>query len=189
MGIKLFRKKRFEQEMVIHLNTLYRFAISLCGVPADAEDLVQETMMKAYKAYDRFKPGTNAKAWLMTILRNTFLNTKRGTGRPGFFTQGELETFAGQSNTAREAEVRIDAQSAMDALNTLPEDFRTPIILCDVEDFSYQEIANVMNCPVGTVMSRLYRGRRMLRKTLSQAGAGKELIDFNQVKNKVRHEV
>jgi len=186
MGIELFKKKRFEQEMVIHLDTLYRFALSLCGVPADAEDLVQETMMKAYRSYDRFKTNTNAKAWLMTILRNTFLNTKRGTGRPGFFIWGELETFAGQSNTARDAEARQDANLAMEALNNLPEDFRTPIVLCDVEDFSYQEIANVMNCPIGTVMSRLYRGRRMLRKALLQEH---KVINFSKVKNKVHNEL
>ncbi len=186
MGIKLFRKRRFEREMLVHMDALYRFALSLCGDPTQAEDLVQETFMKAFRAYDHYKAGTNAKAWLMTILRNTFLNTKRGTGRPGFFNHLELDGFEGKANTEKEAGIRLDAESAMEALNCLPEDFRTPIVLCDVEDLSYQEIARIMDCPVGTVMSRLYRGRRMLRKAL--AGQA-QVIDFKQAKDKVHHEV
>ena len=186
MGIKLFKKRRFEQEMLVHMDALYRFALSLCGDPTQAEDLVQETFMKAFRAYDRYKTGTNAKAWLMTILRNTFLNTKRGTGRPGFFNHIELDGFEGGSNTEKDVAVRLDAQSAMEALDSLPESFRTPIVLCDVEDLSYQEIAKIMDCPVGTVMSRLYRGRRMLRKALMDNA---QVIDFKQAKDKVHHEV
>ena len=186
--MKLFKKKKFEQEMMIHLDTLYRFAVSLCKDPYEAEDLVQETMIKAFRAYDRFKNGTNAKAWLMTILRNTFLNTKRGVGTPGFFVPGELEEMAGQSDTAKDVQVALDAKSAMDALNALPEDFRTPVVLCDVEGMSYQQIAQIMDCPIGTVMSRIYRGRRMLRKALMERPKS-DVIDFKQAKNKVSHDV
>ena len=164
----VFKRRAFEQQVLVHMDSLYRYAYSLTGNREDAEDLVQETMLKAYDAFGRLKKGSNVKAWLFTILRNTFLNSKRGTGKPGFFVHTELSGFAGGEDPSRIVQLRLDADAVREVIEQLPEEFRTPLVLCDVEGFSYKEISEIMNCPVGTVMSRLYRARRQVRKALTQ---------------------
>lgn len=166
----------FESTALIHIDSLYRFALNMSGNEADAEDLVQDTYLKAYKFFDKFEPGTNCKAWLIKILRNTFINTiRRGKGSKYMVRMQELEENGIElpSNFSTEHEIfgdlmDDDITAAMDALS--PE-FRNTILLSDVEGLSYKEIAEITDCPIGTVMSRLHRARRLLRERLSSYAA------------------
>lgn len=158
---------------------LYSAALRMTRNPADAEDVVQETYLKAYRAYDTFKAGTNLKAWLYRILTNTYINRyRKQQRRPSEVELGELEDLylfkrlgesggAGASRSAEEEvlESIVDAD-VKSALESLPENFRLPVLLADVEGFSYKEIAEIMDVPIGTVMSRLHRGRKALQKRL-----------------------
>ncbi|MFD3443928.1 sigma-70 family RNA polymerase sigma factor [Microbacteriaceae bacterium 4G12] len=168
----------FEEQALPYLDQLYAAGLRMTRNPADAQDLVQETFVKAYSAFGQFQQGTNLKAWLYRILTNTFINTYRKKQRdPYNGTIDELEDWqlggaeSATSTSTRSAEAEaidhLPDTAVKDALQSIPEDFRLAVYLADVEGFSYQEIADIMKTPVGTVMSRLHRGRRLLRDKLT----------------------
>ncbi len=169
----------FEDQALPFMDQLYGAAMRMTRNPADASDLVQETFVKAFAAFRQFRQGTNLKAWLYRILTNTFINTYRKNQRnPYQGTIDELEDWqlggaesVTQSISARSAEAdaidHLPSSAVKDALQAIPEDFRMAVYFADVEGFSYQEIADIMKTPVGTVMSRLHRGRRLLRGLLA----------------------
>jgi len=168
----------FEAEALACLNSLYRTALRLTRVPADAEDLVQETYLRAFRAADRFEPGTNLKAWLFTILHNAARNRVRDRARETVTFDSETVDRAadappeiGSSRIPENPEVLLLrdtlAPDLQDAIDALPETFRQAVWLRDVEEFSYAEIAAMLGIPMGTVMSRISRGRRHLFDQLS----------------------
>ena len=169
----------FEEQALQYMDQLYAAAMRLTRNPADAADLVQETFVKAYQAFGQFQQGTNLKAWLYRIQTNTFINNYRKNQRnPYQGTIDDLEDWqlggaesVTQSTSTRSAEAEaidhLPDSAVKDALQAIPEDFRMAVYFADVEGFSYQEIADIMKTPVGTVMSRLHRGRRMLRDLLA----------------------
>ena len=164
----------FEREAMPHLPALYGAALRLCRNEGDAEDLVQETMLRAYRFFDTFEAGTNCKAWMFRILTNVFRNRYREREREQeILDQAESsDANLGQFVAAgpRDSETallgRMVSADVEKALATIPADFRLAVVLADLEDFSYKEIAEIMDCPAGTVMSRLYRGRKILQKLL-----------------------
>lgn len=169
------RHREFEQEVAPHHDALYNFALRLASDPDDANDLVQETLLKAYRFFHTFERGTNCKAWLFRIMKNSFINIYRKTSKePDKVDYDEVEEFyhtiRAESTESNDLEERIFSNVLDDdvtaALASLPEDFRTVVILCDIEGFTYDEIAEFVDTPVGTVRSRLHRGRNMLRTKL-----------------------
>jgi len=167
-------KPDFEREVMPHMRLLYGVALRMARIEGDAEDLVQDTILRAYRFWDTFEAGTNCKAWLLRILTNSFRNRYREREREQEI-MGEAEScdahlgqFQGQSPRDAESALfgRMLSRDVEKALAALPTEFRLPVILADLEDLSYKEIAEVMECPAGTVMSRLYRGRKMLQKLL-----------------------
>jgi RNA polymerase sigma-70 factor (ECF subfamily) len=166
------KRASFEREALVHLDSLYRVALRLTGNAADADDLVQETMFKAYKAWDQYQLGTNARGWLLTILRNAFINEyRRRSRRPETVDVDTLEPYAVFPEVQEEDPQgaffdRIVDDEVLRAIDELPEAFREAVVLSDVEGLGYQEIARVLNVPVGTVKSRLFRGRQALQAKL-----------------------
>ena len=167
----------FEREALPHLQALYAAALRMTRNEKDAEDLVQEALLRAYRFFDTFEAGTNCKAWLFRIQTNVFCNQYRDRERENVvMTEAEsssanLEQFlAGASSSGRDTESallgRMVSADVEKALAAVPPDFRMAVILADLEDFSYKEIAEIMDCPAGTVMSRLYRGRKILQGLL-----------------------
>ena len=166
----------FEDDALQYASQLHSAALRLTRHPADADDLVQETYLKAYRAYDQFRPGTNLKAWLYRILTNTFINKYRHDARrPAETDIDDVEDLYlyrrlanGDAGRSAESEVldKLGEESVRDAIERLPEHFRLPVILADVEGFSYKEIAGILDVPIGTVMSRLHRGRKILQREL-----------------------
>jgi RNA polymerase sigma-70 factor (ECF subfamily) len=169
------KQQEFQEEAVTHINSLYNYALHLTMNPDDAEDLVQETYLKAYKFFNSFERGTNCKAWLFKILKNNYINRFRKNSRePGKVDYDLIKDFYhsikdAQSDTS-EAESdyfhSLMHEEVYQALQSLPEEFREVIQLCDIEGFTYEEIANMVESPIGTVRSRLYRGRKLLRGQL-----------------------
>jgi RNA polymerase sigma-70 factor, ECF subfamily len=173
----------FEQDVVPYMRKLYPAALRMTHNPSDAEDLIQETFARAYAAFHQFTPGTNLSAWLYRILANTFINTRRKRGRePAQSLFGELgelhvpDSLMGQ--TARSAEeealLRLADSDILRALRDLPEGFSAAIYLADIEGYPYKEIAEIMGIPIGTVMSRLHRGRQQLRARLMAYARGRD---------------
>ena len=170
------------------LDSLYAGALRMTRNPADAEDLVQDTLLRAYRAFDRFEPGTNLKAWLFRIMTNAYINTYRKKQRePQKVSQDEVEDFdlyrelKDHDASLSETPETIVLDSLVDsditeAIDDLPEQFRLAVVLSDVEDFSYAEIAEIMDVPLGTVMSRLHRGRKALQKRLWELARDRGIV-------------
>ena len=164
--------RTFDEEALPHLDALYRVALRLTGEPSRAEDLVQDTMLKAYRSWRQYRPGTNAKGWLLTILRNTFINDyRRRKLEPVPMDLEAVEPFAIFRDVA-EADpegaffAQIVDEKVIEAIDALPTDFREVLVLSDMEGLSYAEIAAALEVPVGTVKSRLFRARRQLQAAL-----------------------
>src|SRR5450432_1005016 len=175
------RDRRFEQDVVPFLGQLYPAALRMTRNPTDAEDLVQETSAKAYAAFHQFQTGTNLRAWLNRILTTTFINVYRKRKRePQQALGGDLQEWQMSADRlappspSAEAEAldRITDSDLLRALRELPGEFRTAVYLADIEGYPYREIAEIMGTPVGTVMSRLHRGRRKIREQLLAGGPG-----------------
>ena len=166
------KRASFENEALVHLDVLYRVALRLTANPSDADDLVQETMLKAYRAWDQYEKGTNAKAWLLTILRHAFINEyRRRVRHPETVDLDAIEPFAVFSEVQDEDPQgaffdRIVDDEVLRAIDQLPEAFRETLVLSDVEGMSYQEIAQILEVPIGTVKSRLFRARQLLQGKL-----------------------
>jgi RNA polymerase sigma-70 factor (ECF subfamily) len=171
-------KRRFQEEALPLLDSLYAGALRMTRNPADAEDLVQETMLRAYRSFNRFEPGTNLKAWLFRILTNAYINVYRKRQRePQKVSQDDVEEFDLYQElkdhdpqfSATPETIVLDSlvdSDIIEAIDALPEQFRLAVILSDIEGFTYAEMAEIMDVPLGTVMSRLHRGRKALQKRL-----------------------
>ncbi len=171
-AVRPLRDESFSAEALSHIDSLYGMALRLTRRPQDAEDLVQDTYLKAFRAADQFERGTNLKAWLFTILHNTFRNRLRSNGRNPVDVNSETVERAADVAGDEQTPEQILARATLDvdlkqALDSLPEAFRQAVWLRDVEEFTYAEIASVLNVPIGTVMSRISRGRKMLYDQLA----------------------
>ena len=185
-------RARFAELAMEHMSALYTAALRMTRNAADAEDLVQETYLKAYRAFDSFSEGTNLKAWLYRILTNTYINSYRAAKRrPEVSDVEDVEDLylyhrlAPDAGSTRSAEEEVLAGFTDDevkaAIEALPDAFRIAVLLADVEGFSYKEIAEITDVPIGTVMSRIHRGRRALQKTLAGFAQARGLVGAGPV--------
>ncbi|MBD1540779.1 sigma-70 family RNA polymerase sigma factor [Arthrobacter sp. IA7] len=176
------RRARFERDAMQYVDQLYSAAMRMARNPADAEDLVQEAYTKAFSAFHQYKPGTNLKAWLYRILTNTYINLYRKRQREPLqsnsdtiedwqLARAESHTSSGLRSAEAEALDHLPDSDVKRALQAIPEEFRLAVYFADVEGFAYKEISDIMNTPIGTVMSRLHRGRKMLRDELADYAA------------------
>ncbi len=181
-------RRLFEAEARPHLDTLYSTALRLTRSPVDAEDLVQDTLVRAYRFFDRFEAGTNFKAWLLRIQMNAFVNRYRRAARERQVFDGPMAapvgegvmsraTMRGLTDPVGDAQRQLIAREISHAFDELSEDARTMVLLADVEELSYREIAEVIGCPIGTVMSRLHRARKQLQGSLQKHAAQLGIID------------
>jgi RNA polymerase sigma-70 factor (ECF subfamily) len=171
----LKRQKEFETEAFPHKDILFNFALRTTGDKDDAHDLLQETFMKAFRFWDKYEKGTNIRAWLFRIMKNSYINRyRKETREPGMVDYDDVENFydsiRDDSTDSNDLQKRMYSNMLSDevteALQSLPEDFRTVVILCDIEGLMYDEISEFLNCPIGTVRSRLHRGRKILEEKL-----------------------
>ncbi|HVE84390.1 MAG TPA: sigma-70 family RNA polymerase sigma factor [Myxococcales bacterium] len=180
-------KSEFEELALSHLDPLYSAALRLTKNERDAEDLVQDTCMRAYRFFDKFERGTNIKAWLFKILTNTFINRYRRKVKERSVVEGVERESVHDQFVSRDATDfaanpeqyffdRLLSDDVLRAIDQLPIDFRLVVILADLQEFSYKEIAEILECPVGTVMSRLFRGRKLLQKTLREYAEGQGVL-------------
>ncbi len=187
--VEMADSRQFSSDAMEYMSSLYGAALRMTRNPADAEDLVQETYLKAFRAYGSFQEGTNLKAWLYRILTNTFINTYRARRRRPEQTEldegedlylfrrlGGLEAVAASRSAEEEVLEHFTESEVKEAVEMLPEQFRIAVLLADVEGFSYKEIAEILDVPIGTVMSRLHRGRKALEKTLHEFGVARGLV-------------
>ena len=169
------KQKEFEAEALPHMDLLYNFALRTAGNADDAQDLLQDTYLKAFRFWDKYEKGTNIRAWLFRIMKNSYINRYRKVKRePDKVDYDDVENY--YDSIRDESKDTTDLQQKMFggllgdevtvALQRLPVDFRTVVILCDIEELTYEEIADFLNCPIGTVRSRLHRGRKMLQTEL-----------------------
>lgn len=181
MSIRNYSKKQkeevFEQEFLPHIDSMYNFAYRLTFEEDDAKDLVQDTYLKAFRFIDSFERGTNAKAWLFRILKNSFINDfRKKSKQPSKVDYNEVESYYNSEDVDETitTDLRVETVQHMigdeitNALNALDVDFRTVIILCDLEGFTYEEMAKILNIPIGTVRSRLHRARNLLKEKLKR---------------------
>ena len=170
-------RNQFEVDALLHMDALYASALRLTRSSKDAEDLVQDTYLKAFRFAESFEPGTNLKAWLFKIQTNTFINKYRRRVKEKELAEAPaeevmLDRFVSSDHVRALQDPELDyfskqlSDEVVEALDEVPVDFRMVVILADIQDFSYKEIAEIVGCPVGTVMSRLFRGRRILQKHL-----------------------
>ncbi len=180
------RQARFEAEVLPHLDRLYSAALRYTRDPTDAEDLVQESMTKAFRSFHQYRPGTNLKAWLYRILHTTYISMyRKAQRRPQEALQDEIDDFSfydevarpGTGSAERAVLEHLTDDAVKQALAELPESFRLAVYYADVEGFAYKEIAEIMETPVGTVMSRLHRGRKALQKALAEYARSRGLVD------------
>jgi RNA polymerase sigma-70 factor, ECF subfamily len=178
-------RREFEREALPHMQALHGTALRLTRNARDAEDLVQETFLRAYRYWDRFVPGSNCKAWIFKILTNTFITRYHARRRDHEVMAAEdqatdeilsHEVLHASRDPEGAVASRLMSGDVVRALEALPADFRLAVLLCDVEEFSYKEIAEIMECPVGTVMSRLFRGRRLLQRALHEYAVEQGII-------------
>lgn len=181
------RKKHseFEQEALPHMDVLYNFALRTTGNEDDARDLLQETYLKAYRFWDKYEKGTNIRAWLFRIMKNSYINRyRKETKEPDKVDYEEIENFynsiRAESTDPNDLQQKLFGNLLGDevakALESLPEDFRTVVILCDIEGLTYEEIAEFVECPIGTVRSRLHRGRKLLQSKLYEYAKNQGII-------------
>ncbi len=169
------QQREFETEALPHADLLYNYALRMTNNTADADDLVQETFLKAYRFWDKYEKGTNIRAWLFRIMKNSYINRyRREAKEPDTVDYNEIQNFyntirdeTADPNGAQESAFgNLLDDDVATAIADLPEDFRTVVILCDIEGLTYEEIAEFLDCPLGTVRSRLHRGRSLLRSRL-----------------------
>lgn len=183
------KKINFEREAIPYMDALYNFALNLTGKSEEAADLLQETYLKAFRFFDSFKPGTNCKAWMFQIMKNSFINRyRKQTREPAKLSYNDIEDFYDTIKSDDLAPNNLEKayfDSLLDdelteALASLPETFRQVVVLSDIEDFTYEEIAEIVDCPIGTVRSRLHRARKMLRNTLHKYAKERGIMTDDQ---------
>jgi RNA polymerase sigma-70 factor, ECF subfamily len=190
------RRRLFEEQAMPYVDRLYSAALRYTRDPDDAQDLVQDAMAKAYSAFHQFQQGTNLKAWLYRILHNAYINQyRKAKRRPDEHLQEEIDDFSfydevNRGGASPEGEVlsAISSEEVKRALAELPEPFRLAVYYADVEGFSYKEIAEIMDTPIGTVMSRLHRGRKQLQRALAQYARRRGLIGRDQGSGTEEHD-
>ncbi len=179
------KQKEFEAEAVPHMDLLYNFALRTTGNADDARDLLQETYLKAFRFWDKYEKGTNIRAWLFRIMKNSYINRyRKETREPGMVDYEDVENFydsiRADSTDTNDLQEKLFGNLLSDevtqALQSLPGDFRTVVILADIEGLSYEEVAEFLNCPIGTVRSRLHRGPKMLQTQLFEYARDRGLI-------------
>lgn len=178
-------ERDFMERVFVHWDAMHRYALRLAGTEAEAQDLVQDAMAKALKSFDKVRPDTNWRAWVFTIVRNTFISKVRKTGRETYVEDtdklaAEPETPVGAALDALGGEQRFREgfeDEVLHALQTLPESQRTAVVLCDIEGLEYEEIAHVLDCPVGTVRSRIHHARKRLKSALASYAAKRGYAD------------
>ena len=187
--LKTAKQAEFEREALPHMNLLYNYSLRMTGNTADADDLVQETYLKAFRFWDKYEKGTNIRAWLFRIMKNSYINRYRKESKePDTVDYDEVKNFYNSirddSVEPNDLEERIFGNLLPDeltkALESLPVDFRTVVILCDIEGLSYEEIAEFVEIPIGTVRSRLHRGRKMLRGKLFEYARKRGYVSKDQ---------